>query len=224
MIVTTRVVYASIDDFINGAKPLEWQGYAYVGPIAILKKGRNNLQTAANQGNTNTSNALGTTSATNRIANQEVNTAGGLSPMVSKQLANEKAQIGKAYSSAAGAADRGLTMRGMGAAPSGMTASLRNSAINNAGEAQTGATGNAFETQNRLNQTAYDPVIAAENATSGSVNAATNAGQALNKAGSTLGDIGSGLGTIAGIGSKIIGLGGLSGIGGKLMGGNGGNG
>ena len=34
--------------------------------------------------------------ATN-VANSEVNTSGGLSPLVGKQLANEEGQIGKAY-------------------------------------------------------------------------------------------------------------------------------
>lgn len=207
MIFSTRVTYASIDDFINGAKPLSWEGFEYAGAIGELKKGRNNLQTAANQGNANTTQGQGIENATNNIAQSEVNTNGGLSPLVSKQLANEKAQIGKAYTGAAQGADRGLSMRGMGSAPSGLTASIKNTAINNEGTAETGATGNAFATQNQLNNTAYNPVIAANEAVSGDVNASTNAGSALNKAGSTLGDIGtglSGLGNLALIGKKFF--------------------
>lgn len=95
-------------------------------------------------------------------------------------------------------------MRGMGSAPAGLTASIKNSAVNNAGNAETGAVGNAFETQNRLNNTAYNPAIEATNAVSNSVNAATGAGSALNKAGSTLGDIGSGLSGLASIATSFL--------------------
>ena len=196
---TTRAIYNSIDDFINGRKPATWEGFEYDGPVAELKKGRGNLQSAANAGNANTAAAQGIQGATTGIAKQEVNTTGGLSPVVAKQLANEKGQIGKAYSSAAAAADRGLTMRGMGSAPSGMTSSIKNTSINNEGQAETGATGNAFGEQERLNQTAYNPAIAATNAVSNSVDSAANAGKDLNQAGSTLGDIGSGLSGLAGM-------------------------
>jgi hypothetical protein len=213
VIVTTRVTYASIDDFINGAQPLEWEGFAYVGPVALVKKGRNNLQTAANAGNADTGQAQNIANKAEGIADSEINTTGGLSPLVSKQLANEKAQIGKAYSTAAAAADRGLSMRGMGVAPSGLTASIKNSAINNEGEAETGATGNAFKTQNELNNTAFTQPLNALGVANGGVTASTGAGTALNKAGSTLGDVGLGLSGLAGIGTQVFGKGGpLSGL------------
>lgn len=204
MIISTRVTYASIEHFINGLKPLSWDGFDYVGPVAELKKGRNNLQTAANQGNQNTTSGQGIEKAATNIAQSEVNTNGGLSPLVAKQLANEKGQIGKAYTGAAQAADKGLAMRGMGSAPSGAASSIKNSAINNEGQAETGATGNAFATQNQLNNSAYNQAINANNAVSNDVNSATNAGSALNKAGSTLGDIGSGLSSLSNIAKSFM--------------------
>lgn len=207
MLFTTHATYASIDDFINGEKPLEWEGFEWRAPIGELKKGRNNTQTAANQANATGAANQGVQNATTGIAQSEVNTTGGLSPLVSKQLANEKAQIGQAYGSAAAAAKRGLAMRGMGVAPSGLDASITNTAINNAGKAETGATGNAFGTQNELNNTAYNPVIAAENAGSNAATAGANAGYDLSKEGSTLGDIGTGLTGLA----KIFSPGGVLG-------------
>src|SRR5208282_174587 len=78
------------------------------------------------------------------IASSEINTNGGLSPLVSRQLANNEGQIGKAYTSAAQGAQRGLAQRGMSAAPSGLQASITNSAINNAGQAKSGAVNQAY--------------------------------------------------------------------------------
>jgi hypothetical protein len=236
--ITTRVTYASINDFINNAQPKSWEGFEYSGPVAELKKGRGELQSAASSGQKSTDAALGIAGADNGIQrdyrgqgdilnNQSINTQGGLSPLVAKQLANERGQIGKAYSSAASAADRGLSMRGMGVAPSGLSASIKNTAINNEGQAETGAVGNAFGLQNQLNESArnydvgqqqqYDPLRALHAANEG-VGATTNAAQALNKAGSTLGDIGSGIGTVMGAASTLSGLGGFKGIGSSVMG------
>ncbi len=130
--------------------------------------------------------------ATN-VANSEVNTSGGLSPLVGKQLANEEGQIGKAYQGATQAALRGNTQRGMGVGPSGLTASVENTGINNAGAARTGAIGNAFGTQNTLNNTAYAQPISALNAENGSVNASTGANTALNNMPTIAGQIFSGL-------------------------------
>lgn len=235
--IITKLTYATIDDFINNAHPITEEGYEYFGPVAELKKGRDNLQGAANRGGQSTQKSLdianrdtgvqqGYQAAGDKIANSQVNTNGGLSPLVAKQLANEQGQIGKAYSTAAQASQRGLAQRGMGVAPSGLEASIRNTAINNAGTAQTGAVGNAFGTQNQLNQGAlnydvgqqqlYDPLRALHTANEG-VEATTQAGQALNKAGSTLGDIGTGLGTVLGAATSLKGLGGFSGIGNSVM-------
>lgn len=176
------------------------------------KKGRGALGNAASAAQTNTTNAQNIGDQATKIANSEVNTNGGLSPLVAKQLANEKGQIGKTYSTAAQAADRGLSMRGMGVAPSGLSASIKNTAINNEGQAETGAVGNAFGTQNELNNTAYTQPLNAITAANGGVNATTNAGTALNKAGSTLGDIGTGLSGLAGIGANLGTMGGSGGI------------
>ena len=205
--VTTRAVYD-----IEG-RLLEWEGFEYFGPVAECKKGRNNLQTAANQGNQDTSTAQGIEQQGQNIANSEISTNGQLSPLVSKQLANEKAQIGKTYATSAQAAGKGLAMRGMGAAPTGAASSLTNTAINNAGNAETGVVGNAFGEQNELNNTALTQPLNAVNTANEGIGAATNAGEAVNKAGSTLGDIASGLGTIVGLGTGMAGFGKAGGLG-----------
>lgn len=177
------------------------------------KKGRGALGNAAQAGQTATQSGQNLVGQGQKIADSEINTSGGLSPLVSKQLANEQGMIGKTYADASRAANRGLSMRGMGVAPTGLTASIANTGINNAGTAQTGAVGNAFGTQNQLNNTALAQPISALNATTNGVNATTNAGTALNKAGSTLGDIGSGLSGLAGIGGSLFGAGGMFGKG-----------
>lgn len=64
---------------------------------------------------------------------------GGLNPYLSQQFANEKSQIGRAYGDQLAAAQKGLTERGMSAAPSGMQASMINSNNRNVGAAETGA-------------------------------------------------------------------------------------
>ena len=88
------------------------------------KKGRGALGAAAQAGQDVTKTGQDLTSQGRKIADSEINTSGGLSPLVAKQLANEQGLIGKTYSDASRAADRGLSMRGMGVAPSGLTASI----------------------------------------------------------------------------------------------------
>lgn len=175
------------------------------------KKGRGALGNAAQAGQTATQSGQDLVGQGQKIANSEIDTSGGLSPLVAKQLANEHGMIGKTYSDASRAANRGLAMRGMGAAPTGLAASVTNTGINNAGQAQTGAVGNAFGVQNQLNNTALAQPISALNATTNGVNATTGAATALNKAGSTLGDIGSGLSGLANIGGSLFGAGGALG-------------
>lgn len=97
-----------------------WEGFDHEGAIAELKKGRGALNNAASSAGGNVSNAQGTVNATNAVANSEVNTTGGLSPLVSKQLTNQKAQIQSAYGSQAAAAQKGLSQRGMGVRPFGV--------------------------------------------------------------------------------------------------------
>ena len=94
----------------------------------------------------------------------------------------------------------------MSAAPSGLQASITNSAINNAGQAKTGAIGNAFGTQNELNQTALNPAISALGATTGATNAATGANTALSQMPSTGANVFSGLQGLAGMASKSAGI------------------
>lgn len=174
------------------------------------KKGRGTLASAGNNASTAAGEGSNLYSQGENIANSEINTSGGLSPLVSKQLANEQGMIGKAYAGASQAADRGLSQRGMGVAPSGLNASIKNTAINNEGVADTGAVGNAFGTQNQLNNSALGQATNALGAQTGAVNAQTNAGTALNKAGSTMGDILSGIQGLSGAaGSVMSGVGAL---------------
>lgn len=218
--------------FDRDGKLIHEEGFEYSGPVAECKKGRNPLSSAASTGENlgNTANQIagqdqgiqsGYRNQSDAAVANQMNTNGGLSPLVAKQLANQQGLTAKAYSGQAQGALKGLTARGMSAAPTGMESSIRNTAINNAGQAETGNVGNAFGTQNELNQRGiqyltgqqqlYNPLNAVE-AGSQAVNATTNAGSALNKAGSTLGDIGSGLTTLAG-------LGGLKGLRTSVMGG-----
>src|SRR5271154_2117175 len=161
--------------------------------------GNKGLGTTATTATNAATTDAGTVGQAQGVANSEINTSGGLSPLVSKQLANEQGLIGKSYTSAAQAANRGLAQRGMGVAPSGLSSSINNTAINNAGIQDTAATGGAFGTQNQLNQTALNPVISAENAESGGINASTGANQAVNSENSVLGDVGLGLSGLAGV-------------------------
>jgi|ERR1039458_7763636 hypothetical protein len=140
------------------------------------------------------------------IANSEVNTSGGLSPLVSRQLANEQGQIGKTYSTAAQTANRGLSMRGMGVAPSGLSASITNTGINNEGIAKTGAVGGAFGTQNQLNNTALTQPINALNADTGAVKASSDADTAEASIPSTAGNILTGLSGLSGMAKNISGF------------------
>jgi hypothetical protein len=174
------------------------------------KKGRGTLASAGNNSQQAVQQGQQLYNQGEGIANSEINTNGGLSPLVSKQLANEQGMIGKAYAGASQAADRGLAQRGMGSAPSGLSASIKNTAINNQGTADTGAVGNAFGTQNQLNNGALNQATNALGAETGAVNAQTNAGTALNKAGSTMGDVLSGIQGLAGsAGSVMSGMGGI---------------
>ena len=161
--------------------------------------GRSNQQSTVKQAGQDVTTGQGLENQGQNIASSEVNTAGGLSPLVSRQLANNEGQIGKAYTSAAQGAQRGLSQRGMGVAPSGLQASIQNSAINNAGQAKTGAIGNAFGTQNELNNTALSQPISALNATTGGVNASTGANTALSQMPSTGANVFSGLQGLAGM-------------------------
>lgn len=168
------------------------------------KKGRGTLATAGNNATTAANEGSNLYNQGENIANSEINTSGGLSPLVSKQLANEQGQIGKAYAGASQAQDRGLAQRGMGAAPSGLAASIKNTAVNNEGMADTGATGAAFGTQNQLNNSALSQPTNALGAQTGAINAGVNAGTALNKAGSTAGDVLSGLQGLSGIAGNVM--------------------
>jgi len=155
--------------------------------------GRGAQEGTVKQAGQNITTGQGLENQGQNIASSEINTSGGLSPLVSKQLANNEGQIGKAYQSTVQGADRGLSQRGMGVAPSGLQSSIQNTAINNAGQAKTGAIGNAFGTQNELNNTALAQPISALNATTGGVNAATGANTALSQMPTMAGQVFSGL-------------------------------
>ena len=161
--------------------------------------GRSQQQGVVKQAGQGITTGQGLENQAQNVASQSINTNGGLSPLVSKALANNEGQIGKAYQSAAQGAERGLSQRGMGVAPSGMQASLQNSAINAGGQAKTGAIGNAFNTQQELNQTALNPAINALGATTGATNAATGANTALSQMPSTGANVFSGLQGLAGM-------------------------
>jgi len=141
--------------------------------------GRGAQQSTVNQGQSNLGYGNNVENQAQNYATQAMNLSGGLSPLVSKQLANEQGQIGKAYQSAGQAQQRGLSQRGMGSAPSGLSASIANTGVNNLGQAQTGAIGNAFGTQQNLNATALNPALAAEGAQAGNIGDASGANQAL---------------------------------------------
>ena len=164
-------------------------------------------KTLSNAGNTatNNANAAGNIAgAATNIANSEVNTNGGLSPLVGKQLANEAGQINKAYAGAAQGAQRGLSMRGMGSAPTGLEASIRNTGINNAGQAITGATGNAFGEQSRLNNTAYAQPLSALGVGNSAAQVGGEIGKNQNQEGTIAGNIGAGLTGLSGVAKNVL--------------------
>ena len=168
--------------------------------------GRSNQQNTVKQAGQDVTTGQGLENQAQNLASADMNLNGGLSPLVSRQLAGNEAAIGKSYASAAQGAQRGLAQRGMSAAPSGLQASITNSAVNNAGQAKTGAIGNAFGTQNELNQTALNPAISALGATTGATNAATGANTALSQMPSTGANVFSGLQGLAGMASKSAGI------------------
>jgi len=130
---------------------------------------------------------------------------GGLNPYLKEQFGQEKEQIGKAYGDTVAAAQKGLAARGMGVAPSGMSASLINSANRNAGEATTNAYGQQVNNQlglglqgvkyNQEQQQLYSPLPAIDEQMKG--------GQAETAMGATsgFGNVMKGIGTAAKIGA-----------------------
>ena len=161
--------------------------------------GRSSQQGTVKQAGQDVTTGQGLENQGQNIASSEINTSGGLSPLIAKQLAGNEAAIGKSYASAAQGAQRGLAQRGMSAAPSGLQASITNSAINNAGQAKTGAIGSAFGEQNMLNNQALAQPISALGATTGATQAATGANQALSNMPTLGGQIFSGLQGLGGM-------------------------
>ena len=161
--------------------------------------GRSQQQNTVKQAGQDITTGQGLENQGQNIASSEINTSGGLSPLVSRQLANNEGQIQKSYASAAQGAQRGLAQRGMSTAPSGLQASITNSAINNAGQAKTGAIGSAFGEQNMLNNQALAQPISALGATTGATQAATGANQALSNMPTLGGQIFSGLQGLGGM-------------------------
>jgi len=123
---------------------------------------------------------------------------GGLNPYLSQQFAREKEQIGKTYGDQVAAAQRGLTQRGMSVAPTGLTASIQNTAIRNAGDTETGAYNDQLKNQLGLGlqgvnyaqqqQQLYDPLKA--------VAATDQSAQTLGQLGALKQQMGSGFGDV----------------------------
>ena len=164
--------------------------------------GRGAQEGTVKQAGQNITTGQGLENQGQNIASSEINTSGGLSPLVSKQLAANEGAIGKAYTSAAEGAQRGLAQRGMSAAPSGLQASITNSALNNAGQAKSGAINQAYGVQNEMNQSALNPAINALGATTGATNAATGANTALSNMPTLGGQIFSGLQGLGNLGNS----------------------
>ena len=161
--------------------------------------GRSQQKNTANAAQGNIGAGQGVLGTAQNVENASVNTNGGLSPLVSRQLAGNEADIGKSYASAAQGAQRGLAQRGMSAAPSGLQASLLNSQINNAGQAKSNAINQAFGAQQNLNLAAQQPAISALGAQSGAINSATGTNQALSNMPTLGGQIFSGLQGLGGM-------------------------
>lgn len=137
--------------------------------------------------------------AANKLFNLPAN--GGLNPYLKEQFGQEKEQIGKAYGDTVAAAQKGLTQRGMAVAPGGASTSMINTAGRNAGEAETGAYGDAVKNQlglglegvkyNQEQQQMYNPLPA--------IGTKMQGGQALQQMGATsgFGSIMKGIGTVA---------------------------
>jgi hypothetical protein len=193
--------------------------FEYDGPVAEMKKGRPQTTEAA-QGANDTANRENAIASTDRQAQMAYKAKadpfaasllpganGALSPYAAAQLGQQKRNIGKTYGDIAQVGLKGLAARGMGSAPTGMQASLINTAGRNAGEANT----NAYEDaqKNTLNQglaglqysqgqqQLYDPTKSLATSIQAR-NVAANAGKLRNGMGSGLGDLGAGLGAFAG--------------------------
>lgn len=213
MLITT---YVRVQD----GEIVAWEGYEYEGEVAECKKGRETVDAAgkgqlglgkqagdiatADQGIQSGYRGAADTAADNLLT---VPANGGLNPALSRAFEQEKTQIGKAYGDTAQAGLRGIAARGMGVAPTGLNASIMNTAGRNADEATTNAYGDLLNKQLGLGvsgiqrqdqqQQVYDPTRPI-GAASGAYSGATSAGAARNKMGSKLGDIASGISGIAG--------------------------
>jgi hypothetical protein len=181
--------------------------------LLMATQGVGQQKKTAAAGLNNVNNGQNLESQAQGIANNSLNLNGGLSSTVGKQLANESGQINRAYQGQAQASQRGLSARGMGVAPSGLSASIANTAGQNAGAAQTGAIGGAFNTQTQLNQSALNPAINAENATSNAIGQSTGANTALSQMPTMAGNIAGGLSGLAGVGTSLFGAQGMFGKG-----------
>lgn len=199
MRVTTHV---EID--IESGEILDWGGYEYFGPIAECKKGRE--QTTAGANAAEGTAALDTTAQTNARVEAKpfadsllATKPGALSPLAQAQYAGDVRNIHDTYGQLTQSGLKGIGYQGWNNAPSGMEASLKNSAIRNEGAAETGAYENAQQQTNQQGlagigyqqgqQQIYNPVPAESTTIAG--------GQARSQEGSTAGDILGGIGTLS---------------------------
>lgn len=200
------------------------ESFEYDGPVAEAKKGREATTQAANGAN-DAANQASHYAGVDRqsqmaykgqsdpfAASLLPGANGALSSYSAAQLGQDKRNIAKTYGDISSVGLKSLAARGMGSAPTGMQASLINSAGRNAGEAQTNAYENAQK--NTLNQglaglqysqgqqQLYDPTKSLQTDIAGRSTAA-NAGALRNKMGSGFGDVMNGIGGLASIAAMV---------------------
>lgn len=217
-------VYRSITiDIFTGAVLAE-DSFEYDGIVDLCKKGREQADTASKGANElgqradNISKAdvpiqKGYAAAGDPFAKSLIPAANGaLSPYAAAQYEQNKRNIAKTYGDTAAVGLRGIAMRGMGGAPTGLQASIANTAGRNAGEADTNAYENAQQSTLggglkgldylQGEQQIFDPTRAIAAGT-GAYGTAGQVASLRSKMGSTLGDIGQGIGTVAGIAAGV---------------------
>jgi hypothetical protein len=188
----------------------------------VAGQGANNLGsqatgaagTAASTGNAYAGKQAGYANAGDKFASSLLPASNGaLSPYVKAQLAQQKNDIDKTYQSQSEANIRGLAQRGMGGAPTGLRASITNTAGQQAGQAENQAYANAMNNTAGLGlqgvnymqnqEQIFDPLKAQQveaaliNSGANAYSTGANAGYDRTKEGSLAGDIFSGLSNLA---------------------------
>jgi hypothetical protein len=178
---------------------VEERSREYNGPVALAKKGREqmgeNAAAGAAQSKTNNANSNAAfNSARGLLAQDESSTTpGSLSPAAAAQFAADRDNISRTYNGMRQTAFSTMGERGLASAPSGFSQVAQNAANRGEADAQTGAYRNAqVNTQNQRNfATTGEANLAGQQGNLGASNlgASTGAAVAQNHAGSTAGDI-----------------------------------